>query len=78
MSPLAFTSAGHAMGSTVARVTRRSPSCAAYSVARVSGAVAEGTISLSATQSPSCERPSNGRRTSASPAVASSRPWQAL
>jgi hypothetical protein len=59
--------AGRASGSSVDRVTSRSLS------RRVSGAVAEGTSSRSATQSHSPASPANGRATATSPA-----PWQLL
>ena len=55
--------AGHAIGSTVDRVTGRSPYSSMISGFRVSGAEAAGTSSRSATHSGSSARPSNGRAT---------------
>jgi len=74
IAPSMRTSVGQASGRTVASVTARPPAAWACSGARASVAVALGTISLSATQSHSPARPSNGRRTS----VAEARPWHAL
>ena len=63
------------MGSTVASSTSRSANAGSR---KVSGAVAAGTISRSATHSASLARPANGRRLTGSEARASSRPWHAL
>ncbi len=72
--------AGQASGSTVARVTDGTSPVApsATPAASVSGTVAAGTSSRSATQSASPGRPSNGRCTSSCTACEASRPWQAL
>ena len=55
--------AGQAMGSTVDRVTGRSPYSSMISGLRVRGADAAGTSSRSAIHSGSSTRPSNGRAT---------------
>ena len=64
--PSAWSCAGQAIGSTVARVTGRSPYCSTSSGASLSGAVAAGTSSRRATHSASSARPSNGRATKTS------------
>ena len=71
ISPLSRTIAGAAIGSSEHSWTVRSESL------RVSGAVAAGTSSRSATTSHSDGRPSNGRPTYAAGAPAAE-PWQAL
>ena len=67
-------SAAHAIGSIVATVTSSAP----YSPVVRTAAVAAGTTSRIATQSPSCARPENGRLTTAMSEMAAPRPWHSL